>query len=454
MMVITIVATACSNDEDEDTVEYTSHAYISSVTMGMVKRTIMVEDSLGKPVPESTSFSAGDVLMSINQRTRVIENHDSLLYGSHVERILVTIKYTGIDLAYRPVGNTDEKWTTYRTTDSVDLSKPLQLRVTANDGKSETLYTLKVNIHQQDGDSLKWNHVQVADDLFGSMAEMKATCLNGRVMVLGKTGTEIQLAEANAQGDWKKQSTNLPINVELQTLRCFNGKAYISTADGSLYTSTDAAQWAQLGTSVDGLQLIAVTSNRLYAKVGNSLRRADLDASNWDAEESLDGESADNLPTNILDAVVTTRNNGAQRITMVGESNSSTDSTLVVWSKLWSSEKKQDASPWMFYNLDEMGALPCPRLRDFNMMHYNDNIMALGGAPKTGFSGSEALDYFYTSKDNGLTWRTEFTLRLPKEAKGATTPIATTVDDEHYIWIITGNNVWRGRLNRLGFARQ
>lgn len=453
-MAILMVATACSNSDDEEPVEYTSHAYISSVTLGTVRRTIMVEDSLGKPVPETTTFAAGDVLMTINQRTRVIENHDSLLYGSKVDRLLLTIRFTGSDLAYRSTASEDDKWTAYRSTDSIDLTKPIQLRVTSSDERSETLYTLKVNVHQQDGDSLKWNHTQVADDLFGSMTAMKAACLNGRVIVLGQTDTDIQLAKVNEQGEWEKQSTDLPINAELQTLRCMDGTAYISTADGALYTSTDGAQWAQLGTTVSGLQLIAVTNNRLYAKVGSSLRHADLDASNWDAEESLDGESTDNLPTNVLGALYTIQSNGMQRIVMVGESSSESDSTLIVWSKSWSSEKKQDTSPWMYYNLDETGARPCPRLKDFNMMQYNSCIMALGGAPKTGFSGREALDYFYTSKDNGLTWRTERTLHLPKEAKAATTPIATTVDEEHYIWIITGNNVWRGRLNRLGFVRQ
>ncbi len=39
-----------------------------------------------------------------------------------------------------------------------------------------------------------------------------------------------------------------------------------------------------------------------------------------------------------------------------------------------------------------------------------------------------------------------------KSSKQAATAFAATVDSDEYLWVISGTKVWRGRLNRVGWA--
>ena len=61
----------------------------------------------------------------------------------------------------------------------------------------------------------------------------------------------------------------------------------------------------------------------------------------------------------------------------------------------------------------------------------------------------------YVSQDNGLTWHTDDSYVMPEGfTNGTSNTFAITVDDENCLWIICGGNgqVWRGRLNKLGWA--
>ena len=60
----------------------------------------------------------------------------------------------------------------------------------------------------------------------------------------------------------------------------------------------------------------------------------------------------------------------------------------------------------------------------------------------------------FFSRDCGITWKPDYELHLPKALLGVGGPIASAVDSDKYIWIIANREVWRGRLNRLGFLRQ
>ena len=74
---------------------------------------------------------------------------------------------------------------------------------------------------------------------------------------------------------------------------------------------------------------------------------------------------------------------------------------------------------------------------------------------------SISITNFYTSIDNGITWEKitelamfpeEFT-QLYEKAKGN---YSWAIDQNHFLWIMwseTGE-VWRGRINKLGFDRK
>ncbi|MBR5053888.1 MAG: hypothetical protein IKW91_11775 [Bacteroidaceae bacterium] len=440
LLMLPFLASSCSEDSNLTTTS-NDYCYIKSVVLGTVKR---------KTNTLNTSFSASTFEMTINQRDNTIENRDSLPYGSLLNRVIATIAFDGSSLAYREKGT--EAWTSYNSTDSLDLTKPLELYLTSNDNQSSRIYTLKVNVHQQEDDSLVWKQCDTGNEALTSLNDMKVFVLNNKLTVLGKKGADIVLVERSdfeTEGTWEETATtDLPATVDLQTLRMQEGILYLSTTDGQILSSTDAKAWESVGTIYSaGLTLIEKTKDFFYVISEGKLLRS-LDAATWE-EDLLDTDAAQ-LPVSEIRALSVEQANGNSRIILVGQKEGC--GNAVVWNKMWNDSEKEEDAEWMFFPISPDNRIPCPQLNHFNLLPYDGNCIAFGGTSVDG--EHEALDAIYISKDYGITWRPNNGLHLPKELKGTEGCITSTVDENNFIWIITNAQVWRGRLNRLGFAQQ
>ena len=441
LLALVLLASSCS---EKDNVVSTSndYCYISSVILGNVKRKVQ---------NANVTFSAVDYEMTINQRTNNIENRDSLPYGSQLSRVIATIHFDGSTLAYREKGSNSE-WTSYNATDSLDLTKPLELFLTSNDNQSSRIYTLKVNVHQQEGDSLFWKQCDNNVAELTDMTDMKAFVLNNKLFVLGQKASGITLAERSsteAEGEWTETPvTDLPATTDIQTLRQYEDMLYLSTSDGSIFSSADAKGWRQEGSTYSApLKLVEKTEKYYYAiSEGKILRSAD--ATTWE-EESLDTD-ATMLPTTDIRALSAEQANGNNRIILVGQSANSDNA--VVWNKMWNDSEQEENAEWIYFPITHDNNIPCPRLEYLNLLSYDDKCIAFGGASID--NSKKALETMYVSQDYGITWRPDKEHRMPVELKGIEGCITSTVDENYFIWIITNAQVWRGRLNRLGFAQQ
>ncbi len=441
LLALVLLASSCS---EKDNVVNTSndYCYISSVILGNVKRKVQ---------NTNVTFSAVDYEMTINQRTNNIENRDSLPYGSQLSRVIATIHFDGSTLAYREKGSNSE-WTSYNATDSLDLTKPLELFLTSNDNQSSRIYTLKVNVHQQEGDSLFWKQCDNNVAELTDMTDMKAFVLKDKLFVLGQKISGITLAERSsteAEGEWTETPvTDLPATTDIQTLRQYEDMLYLSTNDGSIFSSADAKGWRQEGSTYSApLKLVEKTEKYYYAiSEGKILRSAD--ASIWE-EEPLDTD-ATMLPTTDIRALSAEQANGNNRIILVGQSENSDNA--VVWNKMWNDSEQEENAEWIYFPITHDNNIPCPRLEYLNLLPYDGKCIAFGGASVD--NSKKALETMYVSQDYGITWRPDKEHRMPVELKGIEGCITSTVDENYFIWIITNAQVWRGRLNRLGFAQQ
>lgn len=441
LLALVLLASSCS--EKDDVVSTSNdYCYISSVILGNVKRKVQ---------NTNVTFSAVDYEMTINQRTNNIENRDSLPYGSQLSRVIATIHFDGSTLAYREKGSNSE-WTSYNATDSLDLTKPLELFLTSNDNQSSRIYTLKVNVHQQEGDSLFWKQCDNNVAELTDMTDMKAFVLKDKLFVLGQKTSGITLAERSsteAEGEWTETPvTDLPATTDIQTLRQYEDMLYLSTNDGNIFSSADAKGWRQEGSTYSApLKLVEKTEKYYYAiSEGKILRSAD--ASTWE-EETLDTD-ATMLPTTDIRALSAEQANGNNRIILVGQSANSDNA--VVWNKMWNDSEKEENAQWIYFPITHDNNIPCPRLEYLNLLSYDGKCIAFGGASVD--NSKKALETMYVSQDYGITWRPDKEHRMPVELKGIEGCITSTVDENYFIWIITNAQVWRGRLNRLGFAQQ
>ena len=83
----------------------------------------------------------------------------------------------------------------------------------------------------------------------------------------------------------------------------------------------------------------------------------------------------------------------------------------------------------------------------------SDVLVAFGGKGEAA-SKAEPFSHLYVSYDNGLSWQTEDKYVLPEGFDNTGSDVsALAVDEENCLWIFCGANgqVWRGRLNQLGW---
>ena len=442
--------TACKSD-NEITVD--DHCYITSVTLGTLHRSLHTTSTSGADSIISTTYTGSGIAMTVDQRTLTIENRDSLLYGTRLDALLLNISYVGATLAYREADDEESDWQAYSSTDSMDLRKPLHLYTLAKDGNSFRIYTIRLNVHQQEGDSLSWTHTEDCDLLAG-MTERHAAVVGDKLMVLGRTATGIKRAlrsSLGSSGEWTLGETNLPQEADVAGIKQRGTTLYAQTPDGALYSSDDGAQWTALSPATEGLTLAALGDDLCYALIGGRLYGS-TDAITWH-EETLDDE-ADQLPTHNLRCYIETQDNGTRRLALMGYRDSATDTTAVVWSKAWGQGTAEAEATWMYIVPTADNPYRMPRLEQLSLLPYDGRGLAMGGASEEGRGSHQALDAMYFSNDHGITWKPDYEHKLPAALKGVGGPLAATVDGENYIWLIADNQVWRGRLNRLGFERQ
>ena len=445
LLTLTVILLGASM-KDDDEVTLSNYCYISNVTLGSFKRALTTTASDGSDSTYYTSISGSYFPMTIDQRKLVIENRDSLPYGADVSAILLTISFDGSIVSYRPADTDSASWTAYTSSDSIDLSKPVHLSVTSDDLSSYRIYTLKVNIHQQEGDSLYWTRTDSVPEIFQHMAGMRALWLNGKLHVLGQTADGWRLATKETSG-WSLQASHLSAETSLETLRQARGKVYVSDSKGQLFTSSDAVEWETLGVAREGMILAAVTDDAYYALCGSSLLRSE-DAVQWTAEQ-LD-EDTSMLPSRDVLSIAYREDNGRQRLLVAGQGNQTWGRNA--WVKTWKTASEETTAMWMYMTPSADNKYPCPVLQHQTLLRYDDRLFTFGGRRIDG--AGDAMDCLYVSNDNGITWKRDLYIHLPSLLEGVEGPVTAVTDDDYHIWIIADNQVWRGRLNRLAFDRQ
>ncbi|MBO7069167.1 MAG: hypothetical protein J6W52_10920 [Bacteroidaceae bacterium] len=455
LATISFVMGSCTTSSNEEVV-YDDRCFIWDVSLGSLKREVHLINIYGNDTTVTVSYTGANYPMTINQRALTIENKDSLLYGTQLQSVLLDITYTGSSLSYRIKDDVDSIWHSYSSSDSMDLRKPIELMLIANDGMSSRCYTLTMNVHKQEGDSLYWKKTDDAVPQLLGLNQQRAILIQDNLAVLGRNGDAIVLVERTAESVWNEAPTNLPVEADVQTLTKRTNTFFISTIGGDIYTATDGKNWQKLNTPQrPGLVLAGVTPHYLYVLMDGELYRCNENGQGeWDfLPEALD-ESSVYLPSKDVKTLLMSQANGNQRLVMVGNRSNETDKSSVVWNKAWNEDVLEGEAVWMFMNQTDDNKCTLPQLEYMNLMQYDGKCMAFGGASVAGKGTNKAMDALYVSQDYGISWHKDSELHLPVQLNGINGPISSVVDDNNVIWIIANGEVWRGKLNRLNFSRQ
>lgn len=418
------------------------------------------------------AFELDDVLgvnykFTIDHGAGKIYNMDSLPVQSDtiIDRIL--IKTLSI-MNYATVKSSDGLDSLLSVADSLDLrgtmeilpdgtpGKPFTFKVWAPDGIHTKEYQLSVRVHQQHGDSLSWGERPVASDFTTLRGKQKAVLLDDRILVYyDKQNTRVASASVSTPSDWTELTVSgLPADFDCSSVLAYNGKVYTTTSGGEIYCSDNGTVWSKN----DGLSqrnvfgLLAAfpgsqsgsdyyngvegVSALLRAEDGSlCFAKSDAAAMNW---EKTGEKMPDSFPTDRLSSFLYKNNLGVNMAlvtgNMAGEQVAANDTSTVVWTTT-------DGLAW--YPLRTESEYDCPRLKNPSVMYYGEQFYLFGSE----FNG------FYRSKD-GLVWEeVKEKFMMPASIRGKASEYSMVVDENNFIWIMrdTPCEVWRGRLNELGF---
>lgn len=454
-----VLTTSCLSDDTATDITFYSDTALTSFSLGKLNRTMYTKDSEGKDSAYTAEVDGSAYKFYIDQLKGEIYNPDSLPVRTDVAHVVCSAeaKRGGLILiAYKDIEGNDSL-AYYIDSDSLDFTEPLEFRVYANDGIAYRSYKVSVNVHKEEPDSINWVDAGT-NDAFTSLTAMKAVTFNDRLLVFGTdgTGTSVYSASLDTPGEWMLNTTTFDADAYAGVVA--KGDSLYTISGGQMMRSHNGTDWTAYAIEggVRPVKLFAAGRAKLYGLDSNgNIVSSEYSNHGWQTDR-VSG-STDNLPAENISygCLSLTTDNDAERIIIAGNrtlSEHAEDSVAMVWSKIEEYSGDSENHSWIFCNEDN--GYRMPRLANICMTVYGDVLIALGGRGQGG-SSAEAFSGFYVSEDNGLTWHNDDKYYLPEGFDNGNKDVFTmTVDDDNYLWIVCGGTgkVWRGRLNRLGWA--
>lgn len=466
-----VLTASCLNDDNDDNITYYGDTAITSFSLGTMNRYLTTKaltqvDENGNPLDSvyKETYTGSSYVFTIDQLQREIYNPDSLPLHTDPAHVICTVgtKNSGL-LLIKDVDSDTLRY--YQSTDSIDFTHPREFRVYANDGSAYRNYTVKLNVHQEDPDSFRWNRVAV-DNRFMAASQMKALCFNGNIFIFCQEGTVTKVYKTNKNNS--SACTLLDTNMSLDADACTNATVFenmlYTMSDGKVLCSVDGAAWYSsdmVNAVSEGEEyympqrLLGGTGHKLYAyDAQGRVLWSDLHGIYWQLDRLLDDAAMLPKQDISLMAMPVATNSSTERIVLVGnpaEGTFATDSVALVWNKVEEYTDGSQTHAWM--SCTERNGNRLPRLAKLKVCKYGDVLVALGGKGEAA-SKAEPFSHLYVSYDNGLSWQTEDKYVLPEGFDNTGSDVsALAVDEENCLWIFCGANgqVWRGRLNQLGW---
>lgn len=450
---VTLLA-SCLNSDNEDIV-YSDDVAITTFSIKSAEMTVYTTSSTGEDstyVTSNTSLSSYKFV--IDHAKGEIYNVDSLPYNIDASKILVTCttKNNGI-AALRSIEKPDSM--VYLAADTIDFTQPRTVVVYSASGMYSRDYTVKVNVHEQNGDEINWHQVTTNSD-FASLTKMRGFQLGEFLYVLGvKDGHTMVYGSIrdDHHQNWDLLAT-LSENASQNVVVC-NDRLYV--LDGTdLKVSADGVNYETVATQVPITRLVAQSSVALYGidDSANMLMSEDA-GKTWVADEVDFGTV---IPTNDItytlvnypslpntECVIVTGNRDAEAYPQ--------DTTAVVLTKVIEKTAGARANAWSGVTVNSWDKNLLPRMENLTLFPYDGGAYVLGGKG-VGDCNVTAFSAFYKSADCGFSWRKSVDMKLPDGFESSPTSFAVFVDSDNSVWIVCGGTgaVWKGRLNRVGWS--
>lgn len=438
MMTIAFVGCDTSNDVEYDV---SRDCLVSGVTLGNLKRTLHTLSSKGEDSTYVVTVTGSMYPIHIDQKNNLIFNLDSLPVGTDVTKTtFATFNASGTGSLK---SMTTGKDTVFVASDSTDFTVPRVLTVYSAGATFSRQYTIDIRVHREEADSFVWQTVMQGPvgNATAQFTESRAVVCGKNLLVFGKkqAGTAEVVVSSTENPNF---STALPLNsdIDVKSVQHFGNKLYALNAKQLMTASVEApTEWMPVATAPELTALAGTSTDSLFALNDNKLM-ATANGANWTLSASEDGY---HLPTAQVSAAMQKSRTDETFESMI--LTGTHEGKALVWKR--DIDRKGDYTyPWInLPQTEELGKFACPVLGQMTLIPYDDAVLLIGLTPE----GNVAP--FYMSRDYGRTWR-------PNEIKHPdmpqTTSLAVAVDTDHYMWVVCSGsgNVYKGRINRLGWA--
>jgi len=390
------------------------------------------------------------VVFTIDQRTGMIYNYDSMTYQT-VIKDSVNIAYVSGAGTNNVLNITDGDSIWVKSGDSISISKPLTLRVYALDGKTTKTYMLQLNIHQADPDSMQYAHV--ASDLSFLQAEdTKTVMFNSQFLTYSRIDNQIQLYSSPDAINWSPQSfSGLPENAVVSGIQSIANQLFAFTDDGELYIDSIGNQWKLVNkpssikvknilgylnatpNNPEGLSTIVESGGvNTFALVNKDFTQWNYDTTPIPSDFPLSGFSNYSYQQMYL-----------SRVNVFGGISADGRVQNATWAT-------SDGRHWAKLT-NNTNILPV--LEGANVFYYGNGFWLINGKAGNGYNKK-----VYYSPDGGITWQLQpEKCSLPNNYIGRYGASLVMSQDNKQFYIFGGkqtgvlSEVWRGFLNKMQF---
>ena len=446
LFIAACIITSCLEQEDYE-YELSSNSSITAFSISdiLTQYTKFID---GKDSIMEDTVIGTDYPFSIDQQMGVIYNADSLPIGTDVSKVKVNI--TADTYGIYIVASADSLW---EEEDSLNFEKPIQFKVLSETGVFGRIYIAKINVHQQNPDSMVWK--KMTTNFPTEIQKQKAVFANSQIFVFAEQPSQVAVSTMDINtNQWTSlQPIDIPTKADYASVMTWNSRFYI-LAQNQLYTSGNGINWSKVETEQTFSQLTAcISTNAIQKMIGIDMENhyiESTDGINWETY----GTIPDRFPTQNISfaAYPLTTNEALGKIVVTGFNESLSENGNWTWTQLTSDQEWTDLSY-------ETNQYLCPNFENPSMIHYNNQLYAFGGAIN-GDKDTKPFSHFYSSIDNGITWEklTELVMfpeefaQLYNQAKGN---YSWAIDQNNFLWIMWSQSgeVWRGRINKLGFRK-
>lgn len=401
-----------------------------------------------------------NVKFTIDQVNGQIFNKDSMPFGTVIDRkIVCNITYelnpSAVEVYQEALKDSTFGW---NGTDSLDFSDFVRFIVYSYDGKASKTYVVRLNVHRQNPDSMAWT--LYSEHLAGSGVQEQKVIVFGdnyRMYVRNADGYSVYTSPRTGVPEWTgMRMESLTDRIfYLSQMTAHEGRLYLPASDGSLYHSSDGILWevwsgapqvvALLGALEAGVQIKRPAALAAVVREGDAWHFAALTGTEWTKGAAV----SERFPTAGF-GVVSYEQMYYPHLTIVAGKDREGRLSNAAWSTM-------DGLAWTCLTDAETSYFE-PR-EGVMLTQYDDKLCLIGGID----ASNKALKDIYWSKDKGVSWTPTDSLKILPEDYRARGYASALTDDDRFLLLFGGKEsndanaleeIWRGRINRLGFAEE